>query len=176
LYRANVGNILGKYHQSNLDYEAVLRHDHNNVEVLLRNAECLNKMGQFSSSLNKLAQALHSDTGHFRHEILCKRIEIWLNPSSFNLKEAKKDLEKLANQGGEPGELNLMRGLVLHAEGLHKQSSLSFEECLKCGSSKPTMMRALIELTKTCIENRDFYSAFYQVSRSRYYELVGDEL
>ena len=58
------------------------------------------------------------------------------------------------------------KGIILMKEGFKKEAVLCFEQCLKLATDKDKMCASLIEITKTKIDERDFYSAYYHINRS----------
>jgi len=47
------------YEKAHQDYEKILKSDKNNIEVLLKNAECLRKMGAYANCLSNFSAAFY---------------------------------------------------------------------------------------------------------------------
>ena len=51
------------YEKAHQDYEKFLKSNKNNIEVLLKNAECLKKMGAYANCLSNLSAAFYLAEG-----------------------------------------------------------------------------------------------------------------
>ena len=61
-----------------------------------------------------------------------------------------------------------LKGKIYLKEDHKKQAILAFEQCIRSGASVNHMSFALIEITKSKINDRDFYSALHHISRAEY--------
>lgn len=74
MYRGKLREMLRKYQEAHEDFEKVLRFDKNNMEALIKNANCLRKVRAFANCLSNLAAALYIDKGEHRKQLLLERI------------------------------------------------------------------------------------------------------
>jgi hypothetical protein len=60
---------------------------------------------------------------------------------------------------------------LVHDVGLLVEAALTFEQSLKHNNSRKGVSRALYELVKMKMEQRDYYEAYYALSRSEHLDV-----
>lgn len=74
--------------------------------------------------------------------------------------------------------MNYYKGLVQLAEQNKKGALLSFEKCIRNNSNTngEAVARSLVEISKSKIEDRDFYSALYHINRASYLGVTSEDI
>jgi hypothetical protein len=62
------------------------------------------------------------------------------------------------------------------ADRSKKQALLAFEKCIRANNHPDSVAGALVEITKSKIEDRDFYSALYHINRASFLKLGTAEI
>lgn len=53
---------------------------------------------------------------------------------------------------------------------------LSFERCIRANDNPESVAKALVEIAKSKIEDRDFYSALYHINRADFLQVNSDDI
>ncbi len=63
------------------------------------------------------------------------------------------------------------KGLILNKQKQSNEALICYEQAIKNNTNKKAVTRALYEITKITIENRDYYQALYTLERAQFLDI-----
>lgn len=139
-------------------------------------AECYRHMNQLKRAAECYSAAiLHEDS--MKRQALIKRTLLYIEMKAYDL--ALEDIEALLEIDATDSEAYYFRGFVQTkkskapslSQDQIQQALLSFEQSIKHNNSKKAVSKSLYEIARLKIDQRDFYEAFYQLSRADYLDV-----
>ncbi|CAD8212992.1 unnamed protein product [Paramecium pentaurelia] len=131
-------------------------------------ADCYRYMNQPKLSVQACTQAIECQDSSFR-QALIKRTLLYIDLKEYDL--ALQDIQAVLEEDYCDSEALYIKGFICTKKNQIQEAFLAYEQSIKHNNSKKAVSKSLYEIAKIKIEQRDFYEAFYQLSRADYLDV-----
>jgi len=84
---------------------------------------------------------------------------------------ALSDINRILESDPENSEAMYFKGLIYNKKKNFNEAIICYEQAIKFNSNRKAVTRSIYEIAKIKIELRDYYEAFYTLSRAQYLDI-----
>ncbi|CAD8173712.1 unnamed protein product [Paramecium octaurelia] len=168
IYRGKLLLKMKQYDRALKDFSSAVEIQPKKAIAYIGQADCYRYMNQPKYSVQACTQAIECEDSSFR-QALVKRTLLYIDLKEYDL--ALLDIEAVLEEDHCDSEALYIKGFICTKRNQISEAFLAYEQSIKHNNSKKAVSKSLYEIAKIKIEQRDFYEAFYQLSRADYLDV-----
>ncbi|KAM3146723.1 hypothetical protein pb186bvf_001253 [Paramecium bursaria] len=168
IYRGKLYLKAQQWEKALKDFQSAIEISQNRSIAYVGAAEAQKALNMVQASIESYNKAVECEDGQQKTALL-KRSLLFIELKEYQ--KAMDDINILVELSPQDSSALYLRGFVQAKQNQIQDAILSYEQAIKFNNSKKAVTKSLYEIAKLKIEQRDFYGAFYQLTRAEFLDV-----
>ncbi|KAM3132648.1 hypothetical protein pb186bvf_015193 [Paramecium bursaria] len=166
IFKGKMELKLKRYQDSENSFKLAIKLNPQKSQAYQFIADCYRSLNQLEQALKNYQQAIIIDQKEFNEKNLMNYLKTTVCLYEMSqYEQADGCIDQFLQKNTNSSEGYKLKAQILQKLGQKQESMLFYEQCIKCNNSRPAVTKAVIEIAKYRIEQKDFYELNHTLQR-----------